>query len=94
MKYNYLLSEIEIDLRLAKGLNTEKVQFLEETMTLIIDEWKDKDYIPKDLAESFVGCYTSIEACSNLYNNDNKKNEILEFADHMLDLIKKCLNTY
>ncbi len=89
-----VMDEIMLDLRFLRGLDDEKVIQFREVLKKIIDEWKDKDYIPKLLCSLFIDFYPSAEASSCLYNNEVEKEKILSFADEMQDLMRICVDVH
>ncbi len=89
-----VMGEIMLDLRFLKGLDDKKVNKFREVLKKIIDEWKDKDYVPKLLCNLFIDFYPSTEACSYLYNNEAEKEKILSFADEMQDLMRICVDVH
>ncbi len=87
-----IMEGIMLDLRFLRGLDEEKVIKFRDVLEKIIDEWKDKDYVPKLLCNLFIDFYPSVEASSYLYNNEEEKEKILSFADKMQDLMRICVD--
>lgn len=87
-----IMEGIMLDLRFLRGLDEEKVIKFRDVLEKIIDEWKDKDYVPKLLCNLFIDFYPSVEASSYLYNNEEEKEKILSFADEMQDLMRICVD--
>lgn len=51
------LSDIMVDLRFLRGLDENKVYKLKDDLQKLIEEWKDKDHIPKILCCNFMGFF-------------------------------------
>lgn len=85
------LEDIMIDLRFLKGLDENKVCKLKDNLQKLIEEWKDKDSIPKILCSYFIDFSSSTEASASMYK-DSEKNKILQFADEISELMRKCVD--
>ncbi len=83
-------NSVMIDLRLGKGLNYKKVEEMKNILKLLIDEWIDKEFVPKKMCDLFIDFYPGIEACSYSYDAETQK-RILEIANEILDLMRNCV---
>jgi len=81
---------VMIELRSGKGLNYERIEEMKVVLKLLIDEWKNKEFIPKKMCDLFIDFYPGIEACSYNYDDEMKK-KILKFADEVLELMRDCI---
>lgn len=79
-----------IKLRLGKGLDESKVKEICDSLSELIDELKNVDYIPKRLALIFVDLYSAVESTCSLYNEE-EINKIMDFADIIMNLVRECL---
>lgn len=85
------LEDIMIDLRFLRGSDENKVYKLKDNLQKLIEEWKDKNNIPKILCGQFMDFYLSAEASASMYK-DSEKNKILLFADEISELMRICVD--
>lgn len=85
------LEDIELDLRFLRGLDENKVYKLKDDLQKLIEEWKDKDSIPKILCSYFIDFYSATEASASMYK-DSEKSKILQFAEEINEMMRKCVD--
>lgn len=85
------LTDIMVDLRFLRGLDENKVYKLKDDLQKLIGEWKDKDYIPKILCGNFMDFYLCAETSALMYN-DSEKNNILQWADEISEMMRICVD--
>lgn len=85
------LKDIELDLRFLRGLDENKVCKLKDNLQKLIEDFKDKDSIPKILCGYFIDFDSATEASASMYK-DSEKNKILQFADEISEMMRKCVD--
>lgn len=79
-----------ISLRLAGGLNNDKVDKVCEVLDKLASDWEDQDTIPKKAADLFIDFYPAMESVCGLYEEDEVV-EIMNAADKIMDRIRDCI---
>jgi hypothetical protein len=77
-----------VPLRMGEGFLPERFEAFCSAITAFCLEWKDRDVIPKTVANIFVDAYTAMVASSYLY--PSQASEIQTRADAMNELIRAC----
>lgn len=70
-----------------KGIDDVLLSKLEQSMILLKDEYKNQDYIPKEVAGNFIDLYSAIEGMAHLYHEKDRQ-KILETADYLASLAR------
>lgn len=85
------LKDIELDLRFLRGLDANKVCKLKDNLQKLIEDFKDKDSIPKILCGYFIDFYSTTEASASMYK-DSEKSKILQFAEEINEMMRICVD--
>lgn len=85
------LTDIMVDLRFLRGLDENKVYKLKDDLQKLIEEWKDRNNIPKILCGNFMDFYLCAETSALMYN-DSEKNKILQWADEISEMMRICVD--
>lgn len=85
------LEDIMIDLRFLRGLDENKVYKLKDNLQKLIEEWKDKNIIPKILCGHFMDFYLLVETSASMYK-DSEKNKILQFGEEISEMMRICVD--
>lgn len=78
---------IMIDLRLGRSLDCSKANEMKIILKKLIDEWKDKEFLPKKIFGLLIDFYPGAEACSYNYDTEDQQ-KIMKFADEILELTR------
>ncbi len=90
-----LLSEngLIIKLRMGEGLDSNLVDEICETLSILKDEWKNSLFIPKKAVDMFVDFYPAMESCIGLYDQF-ESDKIMLVTDRIMDSIRECYCNY
>ena len=91
-EFSIIMDELMLDLRFLRGLDNRKAREFREKLIIVVNDWKDKEYVPKILCALFIDFYPAGEACSYLYDKSAGQ-QILEFTDQMTELMRICVNS-
>lgn len=77
-------------LSMGHGLQKEKVKEICDVLTILHDQWRNKEVIPKKAAELFADFYFNVESSLRLYDEE-KQIEIMDAAYQIRDRILQCV---
>lgn len=80
-------SDFQMTIYEMKGIDDELLSKLEQSMILLKDEYKNQNYIPKEVAGIFIDLYSAIEGMAHLYDEKDRQH-ILETADYLSSLAR------
>lgn len=88
----YLESEINllVELRMGNGLQQEEYEKLDNALTLLADEWKNRNHIPTNVVLPLVEIYEELYQFSIIYA-PKEALLIRKAAENIKKLITKCM---